>query len=191
MENYKKNLKSLIELNDIEWSKIEDKLVEKHYKKNEFILVPGEYSEDYYFVECGVIRSYTIDDNGKEHVIQFGTENWFVSDRNSAICKQQSKFYIQAIEDSTLIILNNEINELITSINPNFLVEQNKLIQNHVRSLQDRINLLLSATAKTRYLEFIRLYPNQVNRIPQWMIASYLGITPESLSRVRKDIAHG
>ncbi|WP_313377275.1 Crp/Fnr family transcriptional regulator [Chishuiella sp.] len=191
MENYKKHLKSLIKLNDVEWAKIEDKLVEKHYKKNEFILVPGEYSEDYYFVESGVIRSYTIDDNGKEHVIQFGTENWFVSDRNSAVCKQQSKFYIQAIEDSTLIIMNNEINTLITSINPNFLVEQNKLIQNHVRSLQDRINLLLSATAKTRYLEFIRLYPNQVNRIPQWMIASYLGITPESLSRVRKDIAHG
>ena len=155
MENYKKHLSTIIDLTEEQWSKIENELVVKEYKKNEFILEPGVYSEDYYFVESGVIRSYTIDDNGKEHV------------------------------------LNEKLNELIISLNPNYLAAQNKLIQNHVRSLQDRINLLLGASAKTRYLEFMRLYPNQLSRIPQWMIASYLGITPESLSRVRKEIAHG
>ncbi|WP_291064888.1 MULTISPECIES: Crp/Fnr family transcriptional regulator [unclassified Empedobacter] len=191
MENYKKHLSNIIDLTEEQWVEIEKFLVVKHIKKNEFILEPGEYSEDYFFVESGVIRSYTIDENGKEHVLQFGTENWIVSDRNSAFCKQQSKFYIQAIEDSTVILLNEKLNNLITRLNPNYLAAQNKLIQNHVRSLQDRINLLLGASAKTRYLEFMRLYPNQLYRIPQWMIASYLGITPESLSRVRKEIAHG
>lgn len=191
MENYKKHLESIIDLSKEHWEIIERTLVEKQVKKNEFVLVPGEYSEDYFFVESGVIRSYTIDENGKEHVLQFGTENWIVSDRNSAFCKQQSKFYIQAIEDSKVILLNEKLTNLIQSLNPNYLLAQNKLVQNHVRSLQDRINLLLGATAKTRYLEFMRLYPNQLNRIPQWMIASYLGITPESLSRVRKEIAHG
>lgn len=191
MENYKKHLSKIIDLTEEQWAEIEKFLVVKHIKKNEFILEPGEYSEDYFFVESGVIRSYTIDENGKEHVLQFGTENWIVSDRNSAFCKQQSKFYIQAIEDSTVILLNEKLNDLITRLNPNYLAAQNKLIQNHVRSLQDRINLLLGASAKTRYLEFMRLYPNQLSRIPQWMIASYLGITPESLSRVRKEIAHG
>ncbi len=191
MENYKKHLSNIIDLTEEQWAEIEKFLVVKHIKKNEFILEPGEYSEDYFFVESGVIRSYTIDENGKEHVLQFGTENWIVSDRNSAFCKQQSKFYIQAIEDSTVILLNEKLNDLITRLNPNYLAAQNKLIQNHVRSLQDRINLLLGASAKTRYLEFMRLYPNQLSRIPQWMIASYLGITPESLSRVRKEIAHG
>ena len=191
MENYKKHLSNIIDLTEEQWAEIEKFLVVKHIKKNEFILEPGEYSEDYFFVESGVIRSYTIDENGKEHVLQFGTENWIVSDRNSAFCKQQSKFYIQAIEDSTVILLNEKLNDLITQLNPNYLAAQNKLIQNHVRSLQDRINLLLGASAKTRYLEFMRLYPNQLSRIPQWMIASYLGITPESLSRVRKEIAHG
>ena len=191
MENYKKHLLSIVHLTEEQWNKIENALVVKKFKKNEFILVPGEYSEDYFFVESGVIRSYTIDENGKEHVLQFGTENWIVSDRNSAFCKQQSKFYIQAIEDSTVVLLNEKLVDLIVSLNPEYLVAQNKLVQNHVRSLQDRINLLLGATAKTRYLEFIRLYPNQLSRIPQWMIASYLGITPESLSRVRKEIAHG
>lgn len=191
MENYKKHLSNIIDLTEEQWAEIEKFLVVKHIKKNEFILEPGEYSEDYFFVESGVIRSYTIDESGKEHVLQFGTENWIVSDRNSAFCKQQSKFYIQAIEDSTVILLNEKLNDLITRLNPNYLAAQNKLIQNHVRSLQDRINLLLGASAKTRYLEFMRLYPNQLSRIPQWMIASYLGITPESLSRVRKEIAHG
>lgn len=191
MENYKKHLSNIIDLTEEQWAEIEKFLVVKHIKKNEFILEPGEYSEDYFFVESGVIRSYTIDENGKEHVLQFGTENWIVSDRNSAFCKQQSKFYIQAIEDSTVILLNEKLNDLIIRLNPNYLAAQNKLIQNHVRSLQDRINLLLGASAKTRYLEFMRLYPNQLSRIPQWMIASYLGITPESLSRVRKEIAHG
>ena len=90
-----------------------------------------------------------------------------------------------------MIVLNERVTDLLTELNPEYLKAQNKLVQNHIRSLQDRINLLLGATAKTRYLEFIRLYPNQLSRIPQWMIASYLGITPESLSRVRKEIAHG
>ncbi|MEG0698185.1 MAG: Crp/Fnr family transcriptional regulator, partial [Algoriella sp.] len=178
MENYKKHLLSIVHLTEEQWNKIENALVVKKFKKNEFILVPGEYSEDYFFVESGVIRSYTIDENGKEHVLQFGTENWIVSDRNSSFCKQQSKFYIQAIEDSTVVLLNEKIVNLIVSLNPDYLIAENKLVQNHVRSLQDRINLLLSATAKKRYLEFIRLYPNQLSRIPQWMIASYLGITP-------------
>ena len=105
MENYKKHLLSIVHLTEEQWNKIENALVVKKFKKNEFILVPGEYSEDYFFVESGVIRSYTIDENGKEHVLQFGTENWIVSDRNSSFCKQQSKFYIQAIEDSTVVLL--------------------------------------------------------------------------------------
>ena len=132
MENYKKHLSNIIDLTEEQWAEIEKFLVVKHIKKNEFILEPGEYSEDYFFVESGVIRSYTIDENGKEHVLQFGTENWIVSDRNSAFCKQQSKFYIQAIEDSTVILLNEKLNDLITRLNPNYLAAQNKLIQNHL-----------------------------------------------------------
>lgn len=192
MENYIKHLQEQIELTTEQVQLIEQHLVVKHLKKNEFILEEGDYSEEYFFVEQGVIRSYTIDENGKEHVVQFATENWIISDRNSTLCKKTAKFYIQAIEDSTIVILNEELNHLLNKINPAYNTAQLSLVQNHVRHLQDRIILLLSATAKTRYQEFIRLYPNQINRIPQWMIASYLGITPESLSRVRKEIAtHG
>lgn len=192
MQNYIEHLQQQIALTPDEIELIKANLIVKQFSKNEFILEEGDYSEEYFFVEQGVIRSYTIDENGKEHIVQFATENWIISDRNSTLCKKTAKFYIQAIEDSTIIILNDEMAKFIASLNPDYIQAQLSLVQNHVRHLQDRIILLLSATAKTRYQEFIKLYPKQINRIPQWMIASYLGITPESLSRVRKEIAtHG
>lgn len=189
MEKYIKYITNQIELTPEQIEILSKAIVTKQFHKGDMILNAGDYSSDYYFVEEGIIRSYTIDDNGKEHVIQFGAENWIVSDRNSSLCKQEAKFYIQAIEDSTIVILNEEINALLKSLNPTYLEAQVLLLQNHIRHMQDRITLLLSATAKTRYLEFIKLYPTITAKVPQWMIASYLGITPESLSRVRKDIA--
>lgn len=192
MQNYIQYLSNQIDLTEEQIEIIKSKLVVKTFQRNEMLLTMGEVSSDIYFVEKGVIRSYTIDENGKEHVIQFGTENWLVTDRNSFLCKQEAKFYIQAIEESEIVLINEELNDFLQTLNSNYALSQVKLLQNHVRHLQDRITSLLSDTAKTRYLAFIKLYPNITARVPQWMIASYLGITPESLSRVRKDIAsHG
>ena len=85
-----------------------------------------------------------------------------------------------------------ELQEYLTQLNPEYGKAIIYLLHNHVRYLQDRVNLLLSASAKTRYQEFVKLYPNLLQRVPQRTIASYLGITPESLSRVRKEISiHG
>lgn len=189
MQNYINHLLNQIDLTEDQIEIIKNHLTTKQFNKNEMILEAGDLSSDVYFVEKGVIRSYTIDENGKEHVIQFGTENWLVTDRNSYLCKKEAKFYIQAIEDSTVVIINEELTQLIQSLNPKYLERQVLMLQNHIRHLQDRITSLLSSSAKTRYLDFIKLYPNITARVPQWMIASYLGITPESLSRVRKDIA--
>lgn len=189
MQNFINHLTNRVELNPEDINKILDFITVKKYTKGDIILNAGDFSNDYYFVEQGVIRSYTIDDNGKEHIIQFGTENWIISDRNSSLCKKEAKFYVQAIEDSTIVMLNDELSALIQSLNPKYIEKQMILLQNHVRHMQDRINSLLSDSAKARYLGFIKLYPNITARVPQWMIASYLGITPESLSRVRKDIA--
>ena len=188
MQNYISHLTQRIDLTEQQIDIICNTLTIKKISKGEFIVKPGDYSTDFYFIEKGVLRSFTIDENGKEHIIQFGTEKWLIGDRNSSVCKESAKFYVQAIEDSTVIIINDKLNQLIQEMNPNFLNTQLILLQNHVRHLQDRINSLLGATAKTRYLEFIKLYPTITARVPQWMIASYLGITPESLSRVRKDI---
>ncbi len=189
MQNYIQHLKNQIDLTEEQIEKIKEKLVVKTFQRNEMLLSMGDVSSDVYFVEKGVLRSYTIDENGKEHVIQFGTENWLVSDRNSYLCKKEAKFYIQAIEESEVVLITEELNTFLQELNPNYASSQVLLLQNHVRHMQDRITSLLSYTAKKRYLDFIKLYPNITARVPQWMIASYLGITPESLSRVRKDIA--
>ncbi|WP_068598293.1 Crp/Fnr family transcriptional regulator [Vaginella massiliensis] len=190
MENFINHLKQVcpFTLEQLEQVLVLVKMVD--YAKNETILREGEISEYFYFIEKGLVRSYTVDEMGKEHVIQFGPENWIVSDRYSTLCHQPAKFTIETIEESKIIPISLKIQSKIHEINPEYMKGMNILLHNHVRHLQDRINLLLSASAKTRYQEFIKLYPNLLQRVPQWMIASYLGITPESLSRVRKDIAN-
>ncbi len=135
------------------------------------------------------MRFYSIDEAGKEHIIQFGCEDWLVSDRSSVYFNQASRFYIDAIEDSELAMLDMRFIEKANEISPEFRTYNEYLLQNHIRQLQNRIDLLIGASAEVRYLEFIKLYPNLTLRVPQWMIASYLGITPESLSRVRKELA--
>lgn len=161
----------------------------KKISTGSFLLKPGEICNHTFFVEKGLLRLYFLSENGKEHILQFASENWLVSDRDSVFFKEPSKFYIEAIEDSHLIPINDKIINKIAELTPSFRKKNEILLHNHIRHLNQRINLLLSASAKSRYLEFVKLYPDLQLRIPQWMVASYLGVTPESLSRVRRDLA--
>lgn len=163
---------------------------EKNIASGTFLLKPGEICQHTFFVEKGLFRLYSLSEDGKEHILQFASENWLLSDRDSVYFKEPSKFYIEAIEDSMLIPMDESIFRKIAELSPNFSKKNEILLQNHIRHLNRRISLLLSASAKKRYLEFIKLYPDLQLRIPQWMVASYLGITPESLSRVRRNLAN-
>lgn len=161
----------------------------KKIQKNQFLLQYGEICRYIYFVEKGLLKMYSIDKNGKEHIIQFAPESWLISDRSSLYFNEKSVYYIEAVEDSEVLLLHPDfINKLIGEF-PNSLEKSDILLQKHIKSLQDRINSLLGETAEERYMKFIKMYPDLLLRVPQWMIASYLGITPESLSRVRKELA--
>jgi CRP/FNR family transcriptional regulator, anaerobic regulatory protein len=157
--------------------------------KGDFLSKQGNVCNQTFFVETGLLRAYTLDAQGKEHIIQFAPEGWLISDRSSAYFNEASDFFIEAIEDSTVVFLDPEFNDRASAISANYRHFNNLALQNHIRHLQKRINLLLGATAEERYLDFIRTYPDLTLRVPQWMIASYLGITPEGLSRVRKELA--
>ena len=157
--------------------------------KGNFLLRQGEVCRQSFYVENGLLRYYSIDDKGKEHILQFAPETWFVTDRESAYFHQPSNYFIQALEDSRVILLDENFITELAQKNKSFLEFNNRLLHNHIRHLQKRINQLLSATAEERYLDFIKIYPDLLLRVPQSMVASYLGITPESLSRVRKDLA--
>ncbi|MBP9793916.1 MAG: Crp/Fnr family transcriptional regulator [Flavobacterium sp.] len=161
----------------------------KTVQKGELLLRQGEICNHSFFVEKGLLRSYTIDTLGKEHIIQFASESWIISDRSSIFFNEPSDFYIDAIEETTVILLDQNFINLACEISVSFRLFNDRALQNHIRHLQKRINLLLGASAEERYLDFIKLYPDMLLRVPQWMIASYLGITPESLSRVRKELA--
>ena len=157
--------------------------------KGDFLLRQGEKCKHSFFVESGLLKQYSIDEKGKEHIIQFAPEKWFISDRESVYFDNPSNYFIQAIEDTKVFVLDELFFQELSLSHPNFLDYNNRLLHNHIRHLQKRITQLLSATAERRYLDFIQVYPDISLRVPQTMIASYLGITPESLSRVRKELA--
>ncbi|MCY1522882.1 hypothetical protein D9M68_577590 [compost metagenome] len=112
-----------------------------------------------------------------------------LSDRDTTIFNEPAFFFIDAIEDTEVMVIKKDFFPAIQPIVPDILKLNILMLHNSIRFMQKRINMLLSATAEERYLDFIKLYPNLTLRVPQWMIASYLGVTPESLSRVRKDLA--
>jgi len=161
----------------------------KEVKKNEIILREGEVSDSTFFVEKGLLRMYSIDKAGKEHVIQFAPENWILSDTTSQLLNEKSRFYIEAIEESIVIVMRDGFFESLSKIYPEVAEKNQRLMINHIKNLQNRVNSLISTTAEERYMGFLKKYPNLMLRAPQWMVASYLGITPESLSRVRKELA--
>lgn len=162
---------------------------EKKIKKGTFLLQHGEICKNTFFVEKGLIRMYSLDKNGKEHIIQFAPENWLISDRSSLYFNEKSNYYIDAVEDSTVLFLEKDFFNSIMEEFPNSIENTDLMVQKHVRALQTRINSLLAESAEERYMRFVKTYPDLLLRVPQWMVASYLGITPESLSRVRKELA--
>jgi CRP-like cAMP-binding protein len=189
LDQFKDYLRKKITITDEQLDLITASLKTKTFDKNKLILSPGEISSKTYFVTEGLLRYYSIDAKGRANIIQFAPEFWWLSERNSFF-NEPADFYIDAIEPTTtLIIPKNYFQEAAVHV-PGLAELNHTMLNNSIRFMQKRINMLLSATAEERYLDFIKLYPNLTLRVPQWMIASYLGITPESLSRVRKDLAH-
>ena len=143
-------------------------------KKGQILQRAQELNSKVYQVESGLLRSYSIDENGKEHIFMFAPEQWLIGD---GVPKgKPCQLFIAAIEDSVVIPIDRE--------SP-LLLDPNKLIR-RVEVLQNRIITLMSASAIERYQDFIAAYPNIVQRVPQKLIASYLGITPEALSTVKR-----
>lgn len=161
----------------------------KFVKKGTILLKQDDVFSKILFVSKGLLRSYTIDRNGKEHVVNFAPENNWIGDRSSFYFNQPSLFFIDAIEDAEVVFIGKEFYEKGEKLSSSFSSHQIRILHSNALMMQKRINMLLAATAEERYLDFIERYPDLLLRVPQWMIATYLGVTPESLSRVRKELA--
>lgn len=142
-------------------------------KKKQVLQRTGNLHSKAYIVESGLLRSYTIDENGKEHIFMFGPEGWIVTDYASG--NEPCDLFIDALEDSVVIQIEKD----------DKLEFDRKKIVKRIRVLQRRIIMLMSASAIDRYQHFVSTYPTIVQRVPQYMIASYLGITPEALSAAK------
>lgn len=155
---------------------------------NTYLLRAGELSSYAFFVESGLLQSFSLDEKGGEHILQFAPENWILSDRASQYFNKPSDYYIKAIEHSVVVYVQATFMEKAAALSTTFSCFLENSLQRNIYIQQKRINSLLAMSAKERYLSFMEMYPGLLMRVPQWMIASYLGITPESLSRVRREL---
>lgn len=175
-------------LTDEQFEELKDYFSFKEVEHNRFLLRAGEVSKYAFFVESGLLQSFALDEKGGEHIILFAPENWIVSDRSSQYFNEPSDYYIKAIEPSIIVFLQPEFILKASALSSTFSCFVESSLQRNVHVQQRRITSLLAMTAKERYLSFVEMYPSLLLRVPQWMIASYLGITPESLSRVRREL---
>jgi CRP-like cAMP-binding protein len=143
-------------------------------KKGQIIQRKDDLNSSVYVVETGLLRSYSIDEKGKEHIFMFASEDWIIADNVSL--NEPCDLFIDALEDSVILQVEKRFDKGH---------EIEKLIK-RIGVLQKRIIMLLSAPAIERYEHFLESYPEIVQRVPQKMIASYLGITPEALSKVKR-----
>lgn len=163
---------------------VDTEAVTKTIKKKEILQKQGIVSKNAFYVKKGLIRSYSIDEKGKEHIFMFGSEGWIIADLESNVFNRPTELYIDCIEDGEIVSFSLEyFNSENLSIEK--LRKNSKLLTRRIGSLQRRVIQLMSSSAKERYKIFLEIYPHIPKRIPQKMIASYLGITPEALSKIR------
>jgi CRP-like cAMP-binding protein len=161
----------------------------KSLRPGEFLQRGGEVTRFAAFVARGCLRNYVIDPKGKEHIVQFAPETWWLADSTSWNKGTPSPYFIDAIEESDLLLLDGTSHQALVDRVPGYAAAFRTGLQRHAAAKDQRIVSALSGTAEERYREFLRVYPSIALRVPQTMLASYLGMTPETVSRIRKALS--
>jgi CRP-like cAMP-binding protein len=176
-------------LTDSEVELIKNTFVPKKIRKKQYFLQEGQVCKFSAFIVKGAMRQYTVDDKGVEHIVRLLIENWLAVDRESFVMLTPSVYNIDAWEDTdVLIITKPDSMDLFNQI-PILTQWRQSLDEHHAFAVQKRLSASISFSAEKRYADFVNTYPEFLQRFPQHMIASYLGITKESLSRIRHQAA--
>lgn len=184
-----KSIRSRVDISDEGINLLKDKLIPKKARKRQFLLNAGDVCNYMIFVERGLLRSFSDNMNGSEHTMQFAAEGWWISDMASFFSGENSKYNIEALEESELLLMSKEVKDELTVELPQMQRYFLTLMENHIIALQRRINVVQSMSAEETYLKLMEVSPELINRASQQHIASYLGITPETLSRVRRQVS--
>lgn len=159
-------------------------LQHRKIKKKHFLYQEGDINKFQAFIVEGCLRSYSIDKNGFEHVLQFAPPGWWIGDMQSIITQEPGTLYIDAVDDSGVMLLFKPDLEKIYTAVPKFERFFRILAENALATCQHRLIGNLSLSAKERYENFCRLYPSLVQCLPQKQVAAYIGVTPEFLSKM-------
>jgi CRP-like cAMP-binding protein len=184
-----KSISQKITLSQEELDAIRPFFIPKKIRKRQYILNAGDVCKHIVFVEKGLLRSFSVDETGHEHVMQFATEGWWISDMASFLSGDDSIYNIEALEDAELLLMTKKsMDELMENL-PKMERYFRLLVQENIVALQRRLRVVQTHSAEEVYLKFMEARPDLITRAPQQYIALYLGITPETLSRVRKQVS--
>lgn len=177
-----------VPLNNQEQHRILLAFTTQHIKKKDFFLRAGEVCKQVAFVLQGCLRSYAVDEQGIEHNLQFAPEGWWITDMNSIIHGAVARLNIDAIEDSQALLLSRDQQDRLLKEVPKLerffrIISEKSMAGSHKRLIDQ-----VSVNAQTRYLNFCEQYPGLIQRLPQKQIASYIGVTPEFLSKIKSDL---
>ena len=186
-EEFRKYLEYRINISENAFHEIKKLMVLKKACKHEVLLKAGETCHKGYFVLKGCLRSYCIR-NGKEFVMQFAPENWWLGDKNTLTKPEPALLNIDALEDSWVLQFGPDFLDKMEKIAPESRYMMQDIQQSSYLAMQRRVINLLGIQAEERYTHFLKTYPGLTNRVPLQMVASYLGVTPQTLSRIRAKI---
>ncbi len=182
------NIARHIELEQSEIDYFTSILKSRKLKKKQYLLQAGDICRHEYFINKGCLRAYLTDNDGADHVLQLGIEGWWIGDMYSFLTETPANYHIDALEDAEVLMIDKHSLENLYKAIPKFERFFRIIIQNAFVATQRRVIENLSQDAEERYIQFVNRYPAFEQRIPQHQIASYLGITPESLSRIRRQL---
>lgn len=161
----------------------------KSIAKGTILLREGEVCRFGCRVISGCLKSYLVDRSGKEHIIQFAPENWIITDMESLFYQTPSHIFIEAIEDTEVHWIQSDMAEVWEKTSKEVLLTQIKMLTRNIITSNKRTRMLLSSSGEERYRDFLSTYPTLAQRLPLKLIASYIGITPEYLSEIRRKVA--
>lgn len=176
-----------IDLTATEFDDFYNSLTVKNYQKKDYLLHEGEVCKNQFFIIEGLTRSYYVNDKGHEEILQFGIENWWVTQTESFVKGTPSQLFIQTLEETVVLVLDKKILEALYGSIPKLERLFRIIAENTLVADQRRSHFYMKLSSKERYQNLISSFPNFAQRVPQYMIASYLQITPEYLSALRKN----
>lgn len=179
----RKHIEKTVPITDDEFEYVFSHFTPKKYKKHQFVIQEGEYVTSDFFVLSGCIKSYFTDLDGKVHILQFGMPDWWITDYKAYYYQTTAATNIDCIEDTELLCLSLQNREKICGEIHSMANFFRKKSSKHNVALQQRILSLLSSSAKERYDELLKLHPQLFQIVPKQLIAAYLGVTRETLSR--------